>query len=79
MEIVERSRAEHPFFFAAQFHPEFLSRPLRPSPPFHGLLLAASGMLDAALPLPPLPEVSHWAFASEKHTAGAAASASAAE
>ncbi|MBC7114808.1 MAG: CTP synthetase, partial [Archaeoglobi archaeon] len=24
----------HPFFFATQFHPEFKSRPERPSPPF---------------------------------------------
>ncbi|HBS28137.1 MAG TPA: hypothetical protein DEB06_01510 [Phycisphaerales bacterium] len=31
----------HPFFFAAQFHPELLGRPLRPEPCFMGLLAAA--------------------------------------
>lgn len=33
------------FFVAVQFHPEYLSRPLRPSPPYVGLLAAASGQL----------------------------------
>jgi CTP synthase len=37
----------HPFFFGVQFHPEFLSRPLAPSPPFLGLILAASGLLPS--------------------------------
>jgi CTP synthase len=41
--------AEHPFFFACQYHPEYLSRPARPSPPFLGLLLAASGRFDDRL------------------------------
>ncbi len=31
----------HPFFIGCQAHPEFKSRPLRPSPPFIGLLRAA--------------------------------------
>ncbi|MHC1580058.1 MAG: glutamine amidotransferase-related protein, partial [Candidatus Alkanophagales archaeon] len=31
----------HPFFFATQFHPEFKSRPGRPSPPFRAFLEAA--------------------------------------
>lgn len=43
-EIIEI--ADHPFFLAVQFHPEFLSRPNRPSPPFVGLLLASSGKLQ---------------------------------
>jgi CTP synthase len=34
--------AEHPFFVATQYHPEFKSRPGRPSPPFLGLLQAAT-------------------------------------
>jgi CTP synthase len=34
MEIVELSSTEHPFYFGTQFHPEFQSRPLRPSPVF---------------------------------------------
>ena len=43
--------SEHPFFYAVQFHPEFLSRPTHPSPPFLGLILASVGRLDANLPL----------------------------
>jgi CTP synthase len=38
MEILEIP--EHPFFFATQFHPEFRSRPTRPSPPFLGFVAA---------------------------------------
>ena len=34
----------HPYFVGTQYHPEFKSRPDRPSPPFLGLLMAASGM-----------------------------------
>jgi CTP synthase len=47
MEIAELPRSEHPFYVGCQFHPEFLSRPLTPSPPFHGLIMAATGQLDA--------------------------------
>ena len=32
--------ADHPFFFATQFHPEFKSRPTRPSPPYLGFVEA---------------------------------------
>ena len=45
MEILEMEG--HPFFFATQYHPEFKSRPGKPSPPFLGLILAATGKLDA--------------------------------
>ena len=38
---------EHPFFVAMQAHPEFKSRPMRPSPPFAGFIAAALG--NAAL------------------------------
>ena len=41
MEIIEMK--DHPFFFGTQYHPEFKSRPNRPSPPFHGLIKAALG------------------------------------
>jgi CTP synthase len=47
MEIAELST--HPYYVGCQFHPEFLSRPLHPSPPFLGLVLAACGKLDAYL------------------------------
>jgi CTP synthase len=39
----------HAYYIGVQYHPEFKSRPLKPSPPFHGLVLAACGRLDAYL------------------------------
>ncbi|OEH73572.1 CTP synthase [Cyclospora cayetanensis] len=47
MEIAELQ--DHPFFICTQFHPEFTSRPLRPSPVFLGLILAAAGTLQDRL------------------------------
>ena len=47
MEVAELPACEHPFYLGVQYHPEFKSRPLAPSPPFLGLLLAASGQLPA--------------------------------
>merc|ERR1712173_526739 len=47
MEIIELPLSEHPFFFGCQFHPEYKSGPMRPSPPFQGLIKAASGKLYA--------------------------------
>ena len=38
MEVMELPG--HPFFLATQFHPEFRSRPARPSPPFVGFVRA---------------------------------------
>jgi len=43
MECIELEN--HPFFFATQFHPEFKSRPMIPSPPFLAFVLAAAGRL----------------------------------
>ena len=43
MEIVELPRSSHPFYFGTQFHPEFKSRPARPSPPFFAFAAAAAG------------------------------------
>ena len=34
----------HVYYVGVQYHPEFKSRPGRPSPPFLGLLMAASGL-----------------------------------
>jgi hypothetical protein len=45
----EDESIRHPYYVAVQFHPEYLSRPLRPSSPYVGLLLAASGQLDSYL------------------------------
>ncbi|KEF52531.1 CTP synthase [Exophiala aquamarina CBS 119918] len=44
MEIVELK--DHPFFVGVQFHPEYLSRVLRPSPPYLGFVAASAGVLD---------------------------------
>ncbi|GFH58641.1 CTP synthase [Chaetoceros tenuissimus] len=46
MEVAELPRSQHPYYVGCQYHPEFKSRPLRPSPPFYGLLLASIGKLD---------------------------------
>lgn len=42
MEIMELPRTKHPFFFGTQFHPEFTSTPLNPSPVFLGFIKASS-------------------------------------
>ena len=47
MEIMELEN--HPFYVAVQYHPEYISRPMRPSPPYLGLILAATGKLQAFL------------------------------
>ncbi|XP_076819229.1 CTP synthase 2-like isoform X1 [Clavelina lepadiformis] len=47
MEIMELQ--DHPYFVGVQFHPEFLSRPLHPSPPYLGLILASCGKLESFL------------------------------
>ena len=41
VEAVELPRGEHPFFVAAQYHPEFKSRPERPAPLFREFVAAA--------------------------------------
>ncbi|KAJ1284330.1 hypothetical protein BS78_03G195800 [Paspalum vaginatum] len=47
MEIIELPN--HRYFVGAQFHPEFKSRPSKPSPLFVGLIAAASGQLDRVM------------------------------
>tara|TARA_B100001750_G_scaffold50651_1_gene38513 strand:+ start:4495 stop:6150 length:1656 start_codon:yes stop_codon:yes gene_type:complete len=44
MEIIELEG--HPYFFGTQYHPEFKSRPSRPSPPFFGLVEAAFARIE---------------------------------
>ena len=49
VEVVELPESEHPFYVASQYHPEFKSRPDRPSPLFHGFVGAAFALaLDRA-------------------------------
>lgn len=47
MEIIELEN--HPYYVGVQYHPEYLSRPLKPSPPFMGLILASVGKLQSYL------------------------------
>jgi CTP synthase len=58
MEVIELSREAHPFFVGCQYHPELKSRvPVeggaagagKASPPFIGLMMAASDQLEAHL------------------------------
>lgn len=41
-EVIELMNGSHPYYVGVQYHPEFKSRPTKPSAPFVGLLLAAS-------------------------------------
>lgn len=43
------SVSDHPYFVGVQYHPEFTSRPIKPSPPYLGLLLASAGKLQSYL------------------------------
>ncbi|KAA6411579.1 MAG: CTP synthase [Lasallia pustulata] len=47
MEILELR--DHPWFVGVQFHPEYLSRVLRPSVPYLGFVAASSGCLEEML------------------------------
>lgn len=47
MEVLELKG--HPYFVGVQYHPEFLSKPLKPSPPFLGFILASAGKLEKYL------------------------------
>ncbi|XP_062891603.1 CTP synthase 1-like isoform X1 [Mobula hypostoma] len=47
MEVIELE--DHPYFVGVQYHPEFTSRPMKPSPPYFGLALAAAGKLQSYL------------------------------
>lgn len=47
MEIIELP--SHPYFIGVQFHPEFKSRPGKPSAVFLGLIAAACGQLESLL------------------------------
>jgi len=49
MEIMELDA--HPYYVAVQYHPEYISRPLSPSPPYLGLILASVNKLTTFLSL----------------------------
>lgn len=44
MEVVELK--DHPYFVGVQYHPEYLSRVLKPSPPYLGFIAASADVLD---------------------------------
>ena len=44
--LCQHHTIDHPFYVAVQYHPEYLSRPLNPSPPYLGLILASSNKLN---------------------------------
>jgi CTP synthase len=50
MQVLELAASAHPYFTAAQFHPELTSRPLRPHPMFMGLIAAAIARSCPGLP-----------------------------
>jgi len=52
MEAFDLSGPDHPYFVGVQYHPEYLTRPLNPSPPYLGLLLACLDQLDNYLAFP---------------------------
>ena len=60
MQILELPADVHPYFIAAQFHPELTSRPLRPQPLF-------SGLIEAALARRPEREAEQAPAACEQH------------
>ncbi len=37
--------SDHPYFVGVQYHPEYLTRPMQPSPPYLGLVLASCSKL----------------------------------
>lgn len=53
MEVIELPT--HPYYVGVQFHPEFKSRPGKPSALFLGLITASCGQLDAWLQTPSYP------------------------
>ena len=54
MQVLELSPDVHPYFIAAQFHPELTSRPLHPHPMFMGLVAAAILHSDPQIKAPQL-------------------------
>jgi CTP synthase len=69
MEILEldQNPSGHPYYVAAQFHPEFKSRPGRPSPLFLGFILASGKKLDGYLTSRATPKSSPMKAAAASH------------
>ncbi|XP_071043293.1 CTP synthase 1 isoform X1 [Parasteatoda tepidariorum] len=54
LEILELQ--DHPYFVAVQFHPEYMSRPMKPSPPYLGFILASCNKLKYVLEKGTIPQ-----------------------
>ena len=46
---ISPSLSDHPYFVGVQYHPEYLTRPMLPSPPYLGLVMAACNKLEGYL------------------------------
>ncbi|KAI8807969.1 CTP synthase [Cladochytrium replicatum] len=42
-------KKDHPFFVGTQYHPEYKTRPLKPTPVFLGFVLSSAGLLETYL------------------------------
>jgi CTP synthase len=61
MQVLELDQSAHPYFIAAQFHPELTSRPINPHPMFMGLVASAIARANPTLaPQEFLPTVRRW-------------------
>ena len=49
LELCSPLYAGHPYYVGVQYHPEYLTRPMTPSPPYLGLILASCNKLEAFL------------------------------
>ena len=65
VEIIEI--ADHPFFVASQFHPEFKSRPERPAPLFRDFVGAAHERAVERRPAPAADVVESTVSGDEEH------------
>ncbi len=60
MQVLELPAGAHPYFIAAQFHPELTSRPLHPHPMFLGLIAAGIARAHPELSPRDSAEVVRW-------------------
>ncbi|MHC4428337.1 MAG: CTP synthase [Planctomycetota bacterium] len=79
MQVLELPRKDHPYFIAAQFHPELTSRPLAPHPMFMGLIAAAIARNDPGYATSPPPSAAaRWLWPPQADEPGEPASSVAA-
>lgn len=69
MQVLELPVSTHPYFIGGQFHPELLSRPLKPHPMFMGLIAAAIAQREPAFAQTPVGQ--RWVRANTTATSSA--------